>query len=484
MDFKREAALYGEYDVVVAGGGPAGIGAGLAAARGGLKTILLEANGCMGGTSTSGNLPFYLGAYNGSVPYRTMLAKGLQYKDLPRPRRAVRGIFEEMMQKMRAMDGGVGPAVMGQTEKYPILDRFGCHDEFTFDLEKGKLAYDQMAKEAGLDVLYYTTAMDTEVVDNEVKGVYIFNKSGLQYIKCKAVIDCTGDADLVARSGYETYKGDKETGEMTAMSIVAHIENIDAGKIAEYLEQGGDPWFLKQCQQAAEDAEGNGNVPPVNIVIFPMVQEGVFMVNGGTAHAFVGDRNLDGTSGDDLTELTFIGRQRAQWLVEKLFRPYIPGAENCRLRSTAAYPGIRETRRIVAEKTLTEEDAVKGTKFPDTIALAGRHFDLTRKGVEESEKDGGLQEFAGKHSLGGGVVAIPYGALIPKGSKNIIVAGRCIAADGQALGPARIMSTCMAVGEAAGTAAVFKLRDGVDFKDVNIDELRATLKANGAEIDA
>ncbi len=484
MDFKREAAFYGEYDVVVAGGGPAGIGAGIAAARGGLKTILLEANGCMGGTSTSGNLPFYLGAYNGSVPYRTMLAKGLQYKDLPRPRRAVRGIFEQMMQKMRDMDGGVGPAVMGQTEKYPILDRFGCHDEFTFDLEKGKLAYDQMAKEVGLDVLYYTTAMDTEVVDNEVKGVYIFNKSGLQFIKCKAVIDCTGDADLVARSGYETYKGDKETGEMTAMSIVAHIENIDAGKIAEYLEQGGDPWFLKQCQQAAKTPEGNGNEAPLNLVIFPMVQEGVFMVNGGTAHAFVGDRNLDGTNGDDLTELTFIGRQRAQWLVEKLFRPYIPGAENCRLRSTATYPGIRETRRIVAEKTLTEEDAVKGTKFPDTIALAGRHFDLTRKGVEESEKDGGLQEFAGKNALGGGIAAIPYGALIPKGSKNIIVAGRCIAADGQALGPARIMSTCMAVGEAAGTAAVFKLRDGVDFKDVNIDELRATLKANGAEIDA
>lgn len=485
MIFNREVPLFGSYDVVIAGGGPAGFAAGLSAARAGLKAILVEGNGCIGGTSTSGALPYFLGAYNGSIPYRKMLDLGVQYKDLPRPRRAVRGIFDTIMDRIRAANGGVGPAIMAQTEKYPILDRLGCHDEFTFDIEIGKRVFDEMAKEYGLQVLYYTTALDTHVENGEIKGVYISNKSGLQYIECKAVIDCTGDADMTARSGFATYKGDKKTGEMTSIGFIAHIENIDSGKIAEYLEQGGDPWFLEQCRKAAEaHPEGNGNTPPVNIVIFPMMQDGVFMVNGGTSHNFIGEHNLDGTSVQDLTELTRIGRQRANWLVEHLFRPYIPGAENCRLRLTAAYPGVRETRRIVAEKTLTEEDLVNGTKFPDTIALAGRHFDLIRKGVEESEKNGGMQEFAGKNSLGGGIASIPYGALIPKDSRNIIVAGRCIAADGQALGPARIMSTCMAMGEAAGVATALKLRDGVDYKDVNIEELRQTLRDLGAEVDA
>lgn len=108
---------------------------------------------------------------------------------------------------------------------------------------------------------------------------------------------------------------------------------------------------------------------------------------------------------------------------------------------------------------------------------------MTRKSSQESEKNGGTQEFAGKNSLGGGMASIPYGCLIPKGSKNILVAGRCIAADGQALGPARIMSTCMAVGEAAGVAAVLKLRDNVDFKDIDIKELQAVLRSYGAKLD-
>lgn len=486
MEFKRNAELYGEYDVVVAGGGPAGIGAGIAAARSGLKTILIEGNGAMGGTSTSGALPFFLGAYNGSIPYRRMLDLGLQYKDLPRPRVAVAGIFKEMTERIKAQHGGCGPAVMGQTDKYPGLDRLGCHDEFTFDIEVGKRVFDEMARDAGLDILYYTTALDTERVGNEIKGVYIVNKSGLQFIACKAVIDCTGDADMVARSGYETYKGDRETGEMTAIGLVCHLENIDSGAVEKYLNEGGDPWFYDALEAAKEEhPELPKGYISHNIIMFPMVQDGVFMINGGTSLSFIpgGDgHNLDGTSGRDLTDIAIFGREHAKFLEQEVFRKHIPGAENCRIRLTATYPGIRETRRIVAERMLTEQDMVSGTHFADTIAFAGRHFDLSRRSVAITEAKGGMQEFAGKNKLGGGIAEIPYSALVPKDSENIIAAGRCIAADGQALGPARIMSTCMAVGEAAGTAAALKIAAGVRFKDVDTDELRRTLTKNGAEV--
>ena len=484
MKFEIEASLYGSFDVIIAGGGPAGLAAGLSAAREGLSALLIESSGALGGTSTTGALPFILGAYNGSIPYRKMLELELEYKDLPRKRRAVSGIYDLIVERLKKEDGGIGPCIMAQTDKYPALDRLGCHDEFTFDIEIGKRVFDALAEELGLSVLYYTSAIGTKVEDGEVKGVYISNKSGIQYVECRALIDCTGDADLVARSGYPTYKGDKESGEMTDIGFITHIENIDSEKLAKYLEDGGDPWFLEECAKAAEHPDGNGNEPPTHLIIFPMIEEGVFMVNGGTNHSYVGEHNLDGTSADDLTTLTKIGRKRAAWLVEKIFKPYVPGAENCRVRLTASYPGVRETRRIVAERALTEDDLVAGTRFEDTIALAGRHFDLGRRADENSEKAGGMQGFAGRNSLGGGVASIPFRALIPKDSKNILAAGRCIAADGQALGPARIMSTCMAVGEAAGVATAIKLRDGVRYKDVNVEELRNTLRSYGAEIDA
>jgi len=468
MLFQYDAKLLGEYDVVVAGGGPAGFGAGIAAARGGLKTLLIEATGCIGGVSTSGNLPFYLGAYNGSIPYPQMIAQGLKYEDLPRPRRAVRGIFDLFINEVKnELHGGCGPVDIPQTDKYPGLSRLSCHDEFTFDIEVGKRVYDQMAMKYGLNLQYYTQVIQADMEDNKVKGIYVMCKEGICYIKCKAIIDCTGDADVVARAGYETYKGDKETGEMCGVGFVAHMENVDPAPLEQYLNEGNDPWFTERAG---------------GLIIFPMVQDGVFMINGGTSR-----KSIDGTSIKDLTEMALWGRQNAKYLEQEVFRKHMPGGENARLRSTATTPGVRETRRIVAEYILTEEDLLNGVNFEDTIALAGRHFDLGRgngalkKGKTCAERG---QGFANSHRVMLGVSPIPYRCLIPKGSDDIIVAGRCIAADGQALGPARIMSTCMAVGEAAGTAAILKLRDNISFRDVNYRELRDLLRANGAEVDA
>lgn len=486
MLFLCDAKCIGTYDAVIAGGGPAGFGAAVAAARGGLKVLLVESGGCIGGVSTLGALPFMLGASTGSIPFPKMIEKGLRYRDLPHPGKAVGGVFDLFVNAVKARNGGVGPAVVAQTDQYPGLDRLGCHDEFTFDLETGKLVFDEMALSYGAEILYYTRALRADLRDGRVQGIWLTNKDSVVYVSCKAIIDCTGDADIVSGAGYETYKGDRRTGEMTGAGLVAHIENIDPGAIEKYLNEGGDPWFTPAC--AAAQAENPDYEGPNALIIFPMMQKGVFMINGGTSRS-----GIDGTSAASLTELTLWGRKRAEYITEEIFRKHIPGAEHCRLRITAPQPGVRETRRIVGEYTLTEEDLLNGTLFEDTIALAGRHFDLSRGNgmIQESKPSGGVpdcrnlkQAFARDHSVKLGVTMIPYRSLIPKGSDDIIAAGRCIAADGQALGPARIMSTCMAVGEAAGTATVLKLKNQSSYRDVDYGILRELLRKNGAVVDS
>ena len=474
-NYSCEAIERNYYDVVVAGGGPAGIGASIAAARSGMKTLLIEDNCCLGGISTAGALPFYLGAMTGSISFPQMLKKGLSYSELNRPKEAVGGIFKEMVERIKDADGGVGPCVIAQTDKYPGLDRLGCHDEFTFDMETGKRVLDEMAIESGVEILYYTRAIDVKMTNKHVDGVYISNKSGISYVPCGVLIDCTGDADLVDAAGFETYKGDRETGEMTHSTLVCHIEGVDMAAVEKYLNDGGDPWFKDICQKAQEE---NPELDvPHRLILFPMVQEGVLMINGGmSAYGY------DGTSGEDRTRLTLWGRQRAQLVADVLFKKYMPGGENSRLRLTAYYPGIRETRRIVGETILTEEMILNDDCIDDVIAIAGRHFDLSRQ-QKNAVFDHVADQPLGERELPRGATGIPYGAMIPKGSENVFVAGRCIAADGQALGPARIMSTCMAVGEAAGVASSIMHNENKKSLEVDIQQLRKVLREKGAIVD-
>lgn len=475
MKYHCEAVETAHYDVVVAGGGPAGLGAAIAAARSGMKTLLIEDNCCLGGISTAGALPFYLGAMTGSISFPQMLKKGLSYSELNRPKEAVGGIFKEMVERIKAADGGVGPCVIAQTDKYPGLDRLGCHDEFTFDIEIGKRVLDEMILEAGVEILYYTKAIDVKMDKKRVEGIYISNKSGISYVPCGMLIDCTGDADMVNAAGFETYKGDRESGEMTHASLVCHIEDVDMAAIEEYLNNGGDPWFKGICEKAKEE---NPELDiPHRLILFPMVQEGVLMINGGmSAYGY------DGTKGEDRTKLTIWGRQRAKLVAEVLFKKYMPGGENSKLRLTAYYPGVRETRRIVGETTLTEEMIFSNSCTDEVIAIAGRHFDLSRQ-QKDAKFANVAHQVLGEKELPRGATGIPYGAMVPKGSENIFVAGRCIAADGQALGPARIMSTCMAVGQAAGVAASMAIDKKKKSMDVDVQQLRQNLRMQGAIVD-
>jgi hypothetical protein len=473
IDFYSKVPIIGSYDLIVAGGGPGGTAAAIAAGRLGLNVLLVENQGCLGGNGTSGALPFWLGCMNGSKPYQKMLKEGLEYKDLrENSRYVVKGIFQEIVDRIKQEGYGVGPGKVAQTNR---LDRLGCHDEFTFDIEAGKRIHEEMVLEAGVDILYFTTALTPCIIDNIIKGLYIVNKEGLSYVATKAVVDCTGDADIVYRSGYNTYKGDKETGLMNAVSLVNHIENVDTDSVANYLQSGGDPWFRQFVKKAKENTNKDFNDM---IIMFPMIKDGVFMVNGGTGFPMI-----DGTNAKELTEVMIKGRKRAKDLLEDLFRPYIPGFKNAGLRLTASISGVRETRRIVGEYVLSEEDVLVGKQFNDTIAFSGRHFDLGRPYKKTNGSWGIKQSNIHNKAIPDNKTPVPYRSLIPEDSSNIIVAGRCISADGQALGPLRIMPTCYATGQAAGTAAVQVVKKDIKFSEVDVEKLKVTLVDNGAIIE-
>lgn len=457
------------YDLIVCGGGPAGIAAAIAAGRAGLRTLLIERAGYLGGVSTAGALPFWLGAFTGSKPYKQMLREGTAYADLPRPRRAVGGIFKELCDTLRTMGAGcgAGPCQVAQGDRYPGLGRLGCHDEFTFDLEAGKRVLERAVLDAGVQVLYYTTVCDAQMEGDAITGLVVANKAGLTRYKAQAYIDCTGDADLAYFAGVPTYTGDVAAGQVASVSLIAHIEGVDSGAMAAYLDAGGDPFFKEACQKAM-DAHPDLDLPD-HLLIFPMVQPGVFMVNAGTFFS-----GYDGLDPQSMTELSIRGRERARLLADIVFKN-VPGGAGSSLRLTAPWPGVRESRRIVSQGALTEEDLLTGRTFPDSVALAARHFDLER-GANQPFHDKGL-------SMKRDAAQIPYSCMVPQRCTNLLAAGRCVQADGQALGPARIMATCFAVGQAAGTAAALKLKAVCAFKDVDYPALRAKLLAAGAILD-
>ena len=182
---------------------------------------------------------------------------------------------------------------------------------------------------------------------------------------------------------------------------------------------------------------------------------------------------IDGVQAESLTEAMVNGRRDAQEFLDKVLKPYCPGFKNAHLRQTGTTVGVRETRKIIGEYTLTEEDCIKGRSFHDTIALSGYGWDLPDP-LRPS-----FQPFS-NISLDKPFVEIPYRCLIPRSSENLIVAGRCISAEEQALGPVRVMPACFAMGQAAGTAAAICIEDSCIPLNVQTEKLRKRLSEQGA----
>lgn len=426
-----ELPITEEADVVVAGGGPAGIGAALAAARNGAKVLLIEQRGYLGGMATVSQVPAYC-----------------PYTDHEKP--VIRGIGLEILLEMKQrMEAEFQEEWKDELDWVPI------------DAEVLKRLLDEKLVEAGVKILYHTFVSGAIHKDGMVQGLIICNKSGMQAVKGKLYIDGSSDADIVHYAGGTLHKGGDE-GELQPGTMCFVLNNLDRKRFMENVEDIGID--LKHAIRKAK-AEGELRV----------VREwaGISWLNNHTAgfnfgHIF----GIDGSKAEDLTRGAIEGRALVHHIVEWLKRR-IPGFENAILTVTGEQVGIRESRRIVGDYIVTADDFLACRSFPDDIARNAYFIDIHM--VKPTDK------MTIKHLPPGQSHGIPYRALLPVGIENVIVAGRSISTDRATQGSTRVMPNCFAMGEAAGTAAALLVSDGrTRTREVDIDKLQQQLVKQGA----
>jgi len=416
-------------DVLIIGGGLTGVAAALSAARLGARTRIVEQFNCLGGVATSGG--------------HNHLS---QYTAWNSAERIVGGIPYELA--LRLLRGGLA------TWDGSTVD---------FDLEGLKLTLDRMTAEAGVDVLYYTFFCDALVEEGQVVGAVVQNKSGRQTIRAHRIVDCTGDGDVAARAGAPFQQGRESDGLCQPVTLMFTIGGVDWPRVAAWRTdyQMTDAWLK---------AQADGLMAPFQNQIMGWWHTDIRPDQVGVNMTHV--THVDSTDARQLSQATIEGRRQAHHLVE-VFRKIVPGMENCYLISTAPALGLRESRRIVGEVVLTEQDILARREWEDAVCYGSFYVDI------HNPAGPGMSAQTLRPEPGF-CYQIPYRVLLPRGVDNLLVAGRCISATHVALGSTRVMVTCMALGEAAGAAALLSLHEEVAPRDLSPQILRAQLKRQGA----
>ena len=438
------------YDVIVSGGGPAGIAAAAQAARMGADTLLLEKNAYVGGCAASG-LPF-LNFFN------------------RKKEQVIRGIGDELIRRMQREKAALPH----------ILTQGGHVDSITMiDPEWMKIIAEELLLESGVRILYESFVCGTEVADKAVTAVLVANKAGLTTFSAKVFVDATGDADLAAFSGAAFDYGRESDHEAQAMSLVARVANVEVERVSGAFPVspivtaplGGDH---------AYNVHVTGKLTPWNDVLRGMrlFDHDDHDFWGGTARdgelTYVNVTrvaHLDPTDPEQYTAANVEARRQLKGMM-RFFNQYIRGMEKAYIASTPNGIGIRETRRIKGAYTLTEQDVLSGRSFPDAIARNGYCIDIH----DPSGKKWGARFIESET----GSYDIPYGCLLPETIDWLLVAGRSISATHEAQGSVRIMPACMATGQAAGMAAALAVKAGCPPRHVDVPSLREALRKAGA----
>ena len=451
IDYRQAVPVTKESEVIVVGGGPAGIGAAIASARNGAKTILVEQYGFLGGMATAGLVGPFMTSY------------GIDGKEP-----IIKGIFRELVERMVALGAAIDPAQVDGFSAYGGYHKYGHEHVTPFDPEGLKYVAQEMCVQAGVELKLHRFFLDALVEalpqgGSRVTGVIVAGKSGLEAFRGEIVIDTTGDADVAARSGAPYEQGRKEDGRVQPVSLFFRVGNVDDAAVQAYMDDHPEDESFRNI--VAEAMQRGEFAHTKNwFTMFRTPRPGMWWANVSRVH------NIDATDAEQLTRAEIEGHRQVLYLVD-FMRRRLPGFANCALIDTGAQIGVRETRRIVGEYVLTADDVFQARRFEDGIARVSFPIDI-------HDPAGGGGFFEGPRD--GPYYTIPYRCLVPLQVENLLVAGRPISATHEAHGSLRVMPPCFATGQAAGTAAALALETDVAPRQVNVKLLRDSLIQQGA----
>lgn len=434
MELPKQLKVVYKGDVIVAGGGPAGIMAAVAAKRSGAQRVLLiEKGSFLGGMLTAGGVMNLRQFSDGAG---SLAISGLPY-EFARLIWEMGGIMHEPYDK----DDGFKP------EKYLHIRA---------ETEISKYAAQKFCLENGVEILLHMSVVGALKEGNRLTGIITESKSGRQVLKADIIVDCTGDGDIIEYSGTEYFKDDNKTVQPMTLTFV--LGNAAVGQWPEALTK--EQWDLHRRLYS----EGKYPVKNSGMGLFAGFHENEIYFN---ATRYPGDA----TSAYELT-MAELECRRQIFEITEYFRKYMKGYENCYIKTSGAEIGLRETRRLRGVYTLNKDDIENYRDFDDGIMKNNYMFDMHHPGE-------GADHIPLKKGL---CYSVPYRCLIPLKTDGLIVAGRCISVTREALSSVRVMVSAMALGQAAGAAAALAAIKKTEPRNVDVFELKKMLSEQGAII--
>ncbi len=431
----RELAIYGDYEVVVLGGGPAGIAAATSAARAGRRTLLIERYGFLGGMGTAAGVTNFC---------------GLHANVRGEHRRVVEGVAADLLDRIDRLGGLNAPhSVMGRIQAQ------------AYDTSAYKIAADDLLLSAGVDILFHALAaaviMDTP---ERIQALVIETKSGRQAVLGRLFIDCSGDGDMAAWAGAPFELGDGQ-GSMLYPSSMFRINAVDAAR-------ADSSWSGLAKLMAEAERASNRRFPRKSPIVRPQ-KNGIEWRANMTQIAREDGTAIDGTDARDFSRGEIVGRRQIADVFQ--FLKTVPGFEASYIVDIAPQIGIRETRRVLGDYVLSEENVLGCADFDDSIGVNGWP-------VEAHVAGDVVFKFAPEGSRG--YNQLPYRMLLPKRIDNLMVAGRCASMTHMGQSAARVSGACFAMGQAAGSAADLALGSNLPPRGIDVGELQRRLARDGA----
>ena len=439
----RQLPVYGSFDVVVVGGGPAGIAASWSAAKHGAKVLLIERYGFLGGMGTAGGVTNFAGLY------------GIRQGQM---QQVVHGVVDEIFDRLSAVDGLNEPQD-GMQGRIRVR---------SYDMSAYKCVADQMLRDVGVEILFHAWAAQVHVEDGRIQALFVETKSGRQTVLAKSFIDCSGDADVAAFAGvpYEVGDGLGSGLYPTTMFRIAHVNSEQA--LAAVGEFQAINLLMKKVQS---EKPGQYQFPREGAILRPQKNPSEWRANV-TQIAQANGMAMDATDARQLSQGELEGRQQVGEFF-RFLKNEVPGFAKAQITEIAPQVGIRESRRIQGVYALTGHDIVSCASFEDAIGVNAWPMEMHAQGKIEwrfPEKPVGSDQRLYNQ--------LPWRMMVPQGIHNLLVAGRCASMTHEGQSAARVSGGCFVMGQAAGTAAAH-LSQGESYSDISVQALQQRLLTDG-----